>query len=61
VFAGTVDAYAVMDVTAGAVIPFWRAASVTLTVQNVLDERHIEIIGAPELGRFFLMRLRVGW
>jgi outer membrane receptor for ferrienterochelin and colicins len=61
VYAGTVDAYAVMDLAAGAVLPFWRAASVTLTVQNVLDDRHIEIVGAPELGRFFLMRLRVGW
>jgi iron complex outermembrane receptor protein len=60
-FAGTVDAYAVLDLAAGAVLPFWRAASVTLTVQNVLDDRHIEIVGAPELGRFFLMRLRVGW
>jgi iron complex outermembrane receptor protein len=61
VYAGTVDAYAVMDVTAGAAIPWWRSASVTLTVQNVLDERHTEIVGAPELGRYFLMRLRVGW
>jgi outer membrane receptor for ferrienterochelin and colicins len=61
VFAGTVDAYAVMDLAAGAALPFWRAASVTLTVQNVLDDRHVEIVGAPELGRYFLMRLRVGW
>jgi outer membrane receptor for ferrienterochelin and colicins len=61
VYAGTVDAYAVMDLTAGAVLPWWRAAAVTLTVQNLLDARHTEIVGAPELGRFFLMRLRVGW
>jgi hypothetical protein len=61
VYAGTVDAYAVMDLAAGAVLPFWRAAAVTLTVQNLLDARHTEIVGAPELGRFFLMRLRVGW
>jgi outer membrane receptor protein involved in Fe transport len=56
-----VEAYAVVDLTAGAVIPWWRAAALTLTVQNVLDERHIEIVGAPELGRYFLMRFRVGW
>jgi hypothetical protein len=61
VYAGTVEAYAVVDLTAGAVIPWWRAAALTLTVQNVLDERHIEIVGAPELGRYFLMRFRVGW
>jgi len=61
VYAGTVDAYAVMDLSVGLAIPWWRAASLTLTVQNVLDDRHIEIIGAPELGRFFLTRLRVGW
>jgi hypothetical protein len=30
-------------------------------VQNVFDNRHIEFAGAPEIGRFFLTRLRVGW
>jgi iron complex outermembrane receptor protein len=61
VYSGTVDAYAVIDLAVGAVIPWWRAASLMLTLQNVLDDRHLEFIGAPELGRFFLMRLRVGW
>jgi len=27
----------------------------------VLDNRHVELVGAPELGRYVLTRLRVGW
>jgi iron complex outermembrane receptor protein len=61
VYAGTVDAYAVVDLALGIAVPWWRAASLLFTVQNLLDERHVEFVGAPELGRFFLMRLRVGW
>jgi len=58
---GYVGAYALVDVAAGLSVPWWPAATLTLTVQNVLDNRHIEFVGAPELGRFFLTRLRVGW
>ena len=48
------------DVTYRLDLPDYEA-QLTLGVQNVLDERHTEIVGAPELGRYFLMRLRVGW
>jgi iron complex outermembrane receptor protein len=61
VYEGYVDAYALVDLAMGVAIPGWRAATLTLTVQNLLDEKHIEFVGAPELGRFFLTRLRVGW
>ena len=58
---GYVDAYALVDLAMGATLPWWHAATVTVTVQNALNDRHIEFVGAPELGRFVLMRLRVGW
>jgi len=61
VYEGYVDAYALVDLALGIAIPGWRAATLTVTVQNLLDEKHIEFVGAPELGRFFLTRLRVGW
>lgn len=61
VYGGHVDAYALLDVAAGIGVPGWRAATVTLAVQNLLDSRHVEVVGAPELGRLFLMRLRAGW
>jgi iron complex outermembrane receptor protein len=61
VYEGHVDAYALVDAAVGVVVPFWRAATLLVTAQNVFDERHIEFVGAPEIGRFFLTRLRVGW
>jgi iron complex outermembrane receptor protein len=61
VYEGYVDAYALADVALGLAIPGWRAATLTVMVQNVFDNRHIEFAGAPEIGRFFLTRLRVGW
>jgi iron complex outermembrane receptor protein len=61
VYEGYVDAYTLVDLALGLAIPGWRAATLTVTVQNLLDEKHIEFVGAPELGRFVLTRLRVGW
>jgi iron complex outermembrane receptor protein len=61
VYEGYVDAYALADVALGLAIPGWRAATLTVMVQNVFDNRHVEFAGAPEIGRFFLTRLRVGW
>ena len=61
VYEGYVDAYALVDAALGLAIPGWRAATLTVTVQNVFDDRHIEFVGAPEIGRFVLTRLRVGW
>jgi iron complex outermembrane receptor protein len=61
VYGGYVDAYALVDVALGVTIPWWRTATLSATVQNVLDDRHIEFVGAPELRRFFLTRLRVAW
>jgi len=61
VYVGYVDAYTVVDLAVGLAIPGWRAATLSVSVQNALDNRHVEFVGAPELGRYVLTRLRVGW
>ncbi len=58
VFAGTVDAYHVLDVTTGYQLPFQPNARLELTVYNALNNLHREFVGAPELGRLALVRVR---
>jgi iron complex outermembrane receptor protein len=58
VYVGTVDAYTVFDIAAGAPLPWFPGASVQISASNVFDNRHREFVGAPELGRFILARLR---
>jgi hypothetical protein len=48
-------------VALGLAIPGWRAATLTVSVQNLFDDRHVEFVGAPVLGRYAVTRLRVGW
>jgi len=58
VFMGNVAAYGVVDATLGTDIPGVTGASVQLAVTNLLGRRHREVIGAPELGRLAVLRLR---
>ena len=58
VFAGPVDAYHVLDVTTGYQLPFQPNARLELTVYNALNNLHREFVGAPELGRLALVRVR---
>jgi iron complex outermembrane receptor protein len=58
VFVGDVPGYTLLDATVGYRLPRLRGATVTLSATNVLDRRHRELIGAPELGRLVLLRLR---
>ncbi len=58
VYAGRIAAYTVLDVTVGVAVPGWRAATLQLTAQNLLDRRHQEMVGAPALGRVVLGRVR---
>jgi iron complex outermembrane receptor protein len=51
VYMGNVEAYAVVDATVGYRLPFAPAITVTVNARNVLDNRHREFIGAPEIGR----------
>ncbi|MEW5796189.1 MAG: TonB-dependent receptor [Candidatus Zixiibacteriota bacterium] len=50
-----VDSYVLVDLTSG--IDLLADTRFTLTVQNVLDNRHIEFVGAPELGRLAIARV----
>ena len=58
VFAGAVDAYHVLDVTTGYQLPFQPNARLEMTVYNLLNNLHREFVGAPELGRLALLRVR---
>jgi iron complex outermembrane receptor protein len=51
VYVGNVEAYSVVDATVGYRLPFAPAVTVTVNALNVLDNRHREFIGAPEIGR----------
>lgn len=52
---GMVDSYSIVDVTVG--YDVWSRTKVTLSVSNLLDNRHRQVIGAPEIGRLALLRL----
>jgi len=60
-FKGVVDGYAVFDVTLGYRIPRVEHLRLSLSAQNVLDNRHIEFVGAPELGRLVVARIQWGF
>jgi outer membrane receptor protein involved in Fe transport len=55
---GNVKRFAVADVEVGATLPRTPAARLTLTLQNVTDDRHAEFYAHPVLGRLFLTRLQ---
>lgn len=50
-----VKAYEVLDLNVG--LEFFYGTYLALTVQNLLDNKHIEFVGGPELGRLAIMRL----
>jgi iron complex outermembrane receptor protein len=56
-YVGQVDSYTLVDANASYRIPWVPGATATLTVNNLLDERHLEAIGAPELGRLAMVQL----
>ncbi len=59
VYIGEVEGYTVVDINAIYQLPFYPGASVGLSVNNLFGDEHREFIGAPELGRLVLGRLRV--
>ena len=58
VYIGDVESYGVVDVGVGYRLPFQPNARLSLTASNVLDNKHREFVGAPELGRLILARVR---
>ncbi|MFC1563377.1 TonB-dependent receptor domain-containing protein [candidate division KSB1 bacterium] len=61
VYIGDVDAYDLLDVNFGYKLPVDQDAKITLTIQNLFDNKHIEMVGAPKLGRLALLRLTFGF
>lgn len=58
VFTGRVKSYRLLDANVTYTLPFARSTELALTGANILDHRHREMVGAPELGRMLLLRLR---
>jgi iron complex outermembrane receptor protein len=58
VYLGEVDGYQVVDASVGYQLPFQPGAHVSLTANNILNNMHREFVGAPEIGRMLLLRLR---
>jgi iron complex outermembrane receptor protein len=57
VYVGEVDGYNLVDVNASYQVPWVPGVTASLTVNNVLDEKHREAVGAPELGRLAMVQL----
>ena len=51
----TVESFTVVDLNV--VLDIWQNTSFSLTVQNIFDNKHIEFVGAPELGRLAIGRV----
>lgn len=56
-FVGKVDSYSVLDLTANYKLPFSQNTNLSLTVQNLADNEHREMVGAPQIGRLGIVRL----
>jgi iron complex outermembrane receptor protein len=50
--------YALLDINLSYALPISRSTVVTVTGTNVLNNKHLQMIGAPELASLWLMRVR---
>ena len=57
VYVGDIESYYTIDLNAGYEIPIGPRPRLSLTVQNLLDRRHQQFIGSPEIGRLSMVRL----
>jgi iron complex outermembrane receptor protein len=58
VFVGDIDAYTLADASVSYALPFSSGTDASLSATNLFDHPHREFIGAPELGRLVVFRLR---
>lgn len=56
IYYGDISAYSIFDLHVG--YQFNENLSGNLTINNMLDHRHTEIIGGPQLGRIIILRLQ---
>lgn len=61
VYVGDVAGHGVVDLNVGYRFPGARNVWLQLDIQNLLDNQYQAFVGAPELGRFALLRLRYDW
>ncbi len=57
VYVGEVESYYTLDLNAGYDIPLGPKPRLSLTVQNLLDYKHQQFVGTPEIGRLAIARL----
>lgn len=57
VYVGEVESYYTVDLNAGYDIPLGPKPRLSLTVQNLMDHRHQQFVGTPEIGRLAMARL----
>ncbi len=57
VYVGDVESYYTIDLNAGYDIPLGPKPRLSVTVQNLLDRKHNQFVGTPDLGRLAIARL----
>ena len=57
VYVGELESYYTIDLNAGYELPIGPRPRLSLTVQNLLNRKHQQFIGAPEIGRLSMVRL----
>ena len=57
VYVGEVESYYTIDLSAGYHIPLGPKPRLSVTVQNLLDYKHQQFVGTPEIGRLAMARL----
>ena len=57
VYIGEVESYSIIDLNVGYDLPIPYKPRVSLTVQNLLDHKHQQFFGTPEIGRLAMVRL----
>ena len=57
IYHGTVERYTTIDLNTGYSLPFSPNTRVSLAVQNLLNNKHQEFVGVPEIGRLSLFRI----
>ena len=57
VYIGDLESYYTIDLNAGYDLPIGPRPRLSLTIQNLLNRRHQQFIGSPEIGRLSMVRL----
>ena len=57
VYVGDIESYYTIDLNAGYDLPIGPRPRLSLTVQNLLNRKHQQFIGTPEIGRLSMVRL----